>query len=139
MNPPDPAVQAVLETALYVRDVRRAVEFYQRVLGLRLIDEFDELRGAAMAAGPSVLLLFLPDVARRGERLPAHGADGAGHVAFRVAAEDLPRWRKTLVERGVTIEREHAFGDNPPSIYFRDPDGNLLELAVRTVWKDLPL
>jgi catechol 2,3-dioxygenase-like lactoylglutathione lyase family enzyme len=34
----------------------------------------------------------------------------------------------------VAIEREFAFGDNPPSIYFRDPDGNSLELAVSTIW-----
>jgi len=130
--------QAVLETSLYVNDLDRALAFYEGVLGLRRIEDgyFAGGRGAALQVGhgPSVLLLFRADITRAGGELPAHGTTGAGHLAFRVEPDDLPLWRQRLRERGVPIEREFAFGDHPPSIYFRDPDGNSLELAVAEIW-----
>jgi catechol 2,3-dioxygenase-like lactoylglutathione lyase family enzyme len=131
--------QAILESSLYVADVDRAVAFYESVLGLRRINDgyFEGGRGAALQVGPgpSVLLLFRADITRLGGILPAHGTTGAGHVAFRIDAGDRDKWREQLKAHGVAIEQEFAFGDNPPSIYFRDPDGNSLELAVSSIWK----
>ncbi len=127
-----PSLHSVLESALYVSDVKRSVAFYRDVLGLEVLGEFDENRGAALAVGPSVLLVFRAEETLKG---PApHGATGAGHVAFRVESEELPVWRKHLEACGVKIELEKSFRGSPPSIYFRDPDGNLLELAVPSVW-----
>jgi catechol 2,3-dioxygenase-like lactoylglutathione lyase family enzyme len=131
--------KAVLETSLYVSDLERAMAFYEGVLGLRKIDDgyFAGGRGAALQVGwgPSVLLLFRAEITRTGGELPAHGTTGAGHVAFRVEPEELPKWRQRLQEHGVAIEKEFAFGNHPASIYFRDPDGNSLELAVSSIWK----
>jgi catechol 2,3-dioxygenase-like lactoylglutathione lyase family enzyme len=128
----------VLETSLYVADLDRALAFYQNVLGLRQITDayFAGGRGAALqvGTGPSVLLLFRADITRRDGPLPAHGTTGAGHVAFRVDRNEFPFWRQRLLAYDVAIEREFTFGDNPPSIYFRDPDGNSLELAVSDIW-----
>lgn len=128
----------VLETSLYVTDLDRAVDFYRRVLGLRLIAEeyFPGGRGAALqvGSGPSVLLLFVAEITRKPGDLPMHGTTGAGHTAFRIETTDMGAWRERLRECDVTIEKEFAFGKNPPSIYFRDPDGNSLELAVTTIW-----
>lgn len=133
-----PRIEAVLETSLYVSDLDRALAFYEAVLGLRRIPDayFEGGRGAALQAGPgpSILLLFRAEITRHSERVPAHGATGPGHVAFRIAPEQLPAWRERLREHGVAIEREVAFGENPPSLYFRDPDGNSLELAVAGIW-----
>jgi len=132
-------VLGVLETSLYVTDVDRAVKFYKDVLGLREIPDshFANGRGAALQAGPgpSVLLLFCADVTRIDGVLPAHGTTGAGHAAFRIDASEVAAWRKRLSDHGVAIEREFIFGNNPPSLYFRDPDGNSLELAVSSIWK----
>jgi catechol 2,3-dioxygenase-like lactoylglutathione lyase family enzyme len=134
LHPP----KAILETSLYVADVERAVVFYQDVLGLRKIDDgyFAGGRGAALqvGSGPSVLLLFRAELTRAGGVLPPHGTRGAGHIAFRVEQEELPSWRERLQKHGVSIEKEFSFDNNPPSIYFRDPDQNLLELAVASIW-----
>jgi catechol 2,3-dioxygenase-like lactoylglutathione lyase family enzyme len=124
----------VLESSLYVTDLRRAVAFYRDVLGLELADEFEADRGAALFAGPGILLLFRAEVTRQRGALPPHGASGPGHVAFRVKPKELSAWRRRLAERGVTIEQEISFKGQPPSIYFRDPDGNSLELAVASIW-----
>ena len=129
---------AVLETSLYVADLDRAVAFYENVLGLRQITDgyFEGGRGAALqvGSGSSVLLLFRADITRLGGILPAHGTTGAVHVAFRIEPRECDSWRQRLREHGVVIEKEFAFGNQSPSIYFRDPDGNSLELAVASIW-----
>jgi len=129
--------QAVLETSLYVHDLKRAIAFYERVLGLTTIDEFPAGRGAALqvGSGPSVLLLFSAEITRTGGAFPPHGTTGEGHVAFRVDPAEMPAWRERLKQHGVAIEKELSFNGNPPSIYFRDPDGNSLELAVSSIWR----
>ncbi len=129
-----PRIENVLESSLYVEDVPRAVRFYFDVLGLRLLETFDGGQGAALAAGRSVLLLFRAARTRQQTEPPPHGAQGPSHLAFRVKPEEMAAWKQHLVRHGVPIEMEHAFGDNIPSIYFRDPDGNSLELAVETIW-----
>lgn len=136
-----PRLHAVLETSLHVSDLDRSLLFYKRVLGLSLVRDgyFGEGRGAALQVGSGpILLLFRAEMTRHSERVPSHGAIGPGHVAFRVSADELPAWRERLRENGITIEREVTFGDNPPSIYFRDPDGNSLELATSAIWQRSP-
>ncbi len=130
----EPVPEMVLESSLYVSNLKRASAFYQDVLGLRFLSAFEGGRGVAMTVGPSVLLLFLAEETLKGGTIPAHGTRGPGHVAFRVSEEEMPRWREWLRECGVAIEKEVKIGENRPSIYFRDPDGNLLELAVRGIW-----
>lgn len=129
---------AVLETSLYVADLDRSVAFYENVLGLRRVNDgyFEGGRGAALqvGSGASVLLLFRADITRLGGILPAHGTVGAGHVAFRIEPHESDTWLQHLREHGVAIEKEFAFGNASPSIYFRDPDGNSLELAVASIW-----
>jgi len=138
MPAPQPRLHAILETSLYVTDLRRAVTFYRDVLGLRLINDeyFGDDRGAAfqVGAGPSVLLIFRATVTQHPGTLPAHGTAGAGHAAFRVEPHELAIWREHLQNHGIAIEKEFTFGNNPPSIYFRDPDGNSLEFAVSSIW-----
>jgi catechol 2,3-dioxygenase-like lactoylglutathione lyase family enzyme len=131
-----PSPKGVLETSLYVSDLARAMAFYQGVLGLQKIDEFPGGRGAAfqVGAGPSVLLLFDAALTLMGGMFPAHGTTGAGHVALRVEPDEMDAWRRRLRQHGVTIEKELTFRNSPPSLYFRDPDNNSIELAVAAIW-----
>jgi len=128
------ALHGVLESSLYVSDLKRALAFYCDVLRLELADEFEADRGAALFAGSGILLLFRAEVTRQKGVLPPHGTSGPGHVAFRVKPNELSTWRRRLRECGVEIELEFSFDGQPPSIYFRDPDGNSLELAVASIW-----
>ncbi len=125
----------LFETSLYVDDLVVAERFYAEVLGLELESRFPSRRGIAFRCDSGVLLLFDPSMTReRTGSLPAHGAVGAGHIAFLATAEALPAWRTHLAEHGVAIEEEIEWPEGGRSIYFRDPAGNSLELAPPTIW-----
>lgn len=144
MNPssavPAPPLGAVLETGLYVDEMPRARAFYESVLALRPM--FVDERVAAYPAGPaSVLLLFqrgttgvpapLP-----GGVIPPHDGAGRLHYAFSIAAEHLEPWRTRLAAHGVAIEGEVRWPKGGHSLYFRDPDGHLVELATPGLWEN---
>ncbi len=140
-NSSDPAeLNGVLETALYVDDLPAAEHFYNCVLGLRKIF-FVPGRQLVFQNRDSILLVFNPSHTERervvinGGDIPFHGARGAGHMAFRVARQDLDTWRRRLVESGVKIESEVAWPNGAHSIYFRDPAGNSLEFATPDMWQ----
>ena len=88
----------------------------------------------------SILLIFDPRHTEK-ERvvinqgaIPFHGSRGAGHMAFRVAKNDLEVWRHHFRAAGVSIESEVSWPKGAHSIYFRDPAGNSLELATPDMW-----
>jgi catechol 2,3-dioxygenase-like lactoylglutathione lyase family enzyme len=56
------------------------------------------------------------------------------HIAFAVGAEELPAWEERLVEHGIVLEGRTRWPRGGESIYFRDPDGHLLELATPGLW-----
>jgi len=124
----------ILEAALYVVDISRSESFYLRVLNLHKLGSQTE-RHVFFQCENSVLLLFRADVTRRSDQsAPRHGAEGAGHVAFEILPGEIPTWREHLQQCGVAIEKEVDWPEGGHSIYFRDPDGNSLELATREVW-----
>lgn len=133
-----PRIRRVLETALYVHDLDRAIAFYERVLGLRTMSRRDHM--AAMEGGEgTVLLLFVPGAAERGSSfeggwIPAHHSTGPAHFALAVDATDLDTWRNRLLTEGVEIESEVRWARGGTSIYFRDPDQHSVELATPGVW-----
>ena len=133
MAEPKP-IRGVLETALYVDDLEAAVRFYRDVLGLQLIAA-DFARDAFFRCGGGVLLLFRAEKTLDSDgEIPAHGTTGPGHAAFNVPQSELPAWMDRLGRHGVAIEREHEWFDGMRSVYFRDPDGNCLELTSPGLW-----
>jgi catechol 2,3-dioxygenase-like lactoylglutathione lyase family enzyme len=132
-------VRGILETALYVTDVRRSAEFYQRLFGFPIIFESDRLYALGVA-GRDVLLLFLrgattEPLALPGGVIPAHDGSGEQHFAFSIDAADVDGWRKKLAAEGVPIEGEMHWSEGVVSLYFRDPDRNLAELMTPGWWK----
>ncbi|KTT52468.1 glyoxalase [Pseudomonas oryzihabitans] len=134
---PRPRLAAVLETALYVADLGRARRFYEEVLGLAPM--FADARLAAYDVGTSVLLLFQRGTTEQPVRLPggsipAHGAQGCQHLALAITAAELDLWATHLANAGVLIEERTQWPRGAVSLYFRDPDGHLLELATPGLW-----
>jgi len=133
-----PRLNAILETSLYVADLERAVAFYRRVLELPLLDRDDRF-AAFDVPGRQVLLLFVRGgttrpIALRGGTIPPHDGDGPLHVAFSVDAGEMGAWEEHLGRENVPIESRVTWSDRDRSLYFRDPDGHLVELATPGLW-----
>jgi lactoylglutathione lyase len=123
-------VRRLFETHLTVSDLRSSIDFYRQVVGLPLALEVPE-RNAAFFwvgdSGRSLLGLWSLGTAPLGLTL---------HVAFEVAMDDLLDAPKRLEAQGVTPLSFFGAETMEPSVigwmpaaglYFRDPDGHLLE------------
>jgi catechol 2,3-dioxygenase-like lactoylglutathione lyase family enzyme len=133
-----PKLDGVLETALYTDDMERARAFYESVLELAPI--FSDARLTAYGIAPrSVLLIFKRGAATQtvtmpGGTIPGHDGAGPLHVAFAIGKDELAEWERHLAEKGVAVEGATNWSRGGRSIYFRDPDGHLLELATPGLW-----
>ncbi len=127
-----PRVDGVLETALYVEDLERSSRFYQSIFGFPVIASAERLIALGVE-GRQVLLLFKKGASAN---LPVTAHDGSGqlHLAFAIPSSELPAWEAWLREKGVPIEEDKSWDRGGRSLYFRDPDGHLLEVATPGVW-----
>jgi catechol 2,3-dioxygenase-like lactoylglutathione lyase family enzyme len=133
-----PTLKGILETVLYVDDMERARDFYERLFALEAAYSDARMCGYDVG-GRGMLLLF-----RRGESLrrtempggsiPPHDGSGPHHIAFSIASDELAAWQERLAAFGVEIEGVTAWPRGGTSLYFRDPDGHLLELATPGLW-----
>ena len=130
----------ILETALSVADLARSCEFYSRLFEYPVINADD--RFCAFRVGErQVFLLFQKGSDPEGTRLPfgfipAHGASGRSHVAFSISKDEIPIWLSRLADQRIAVESQFTWPLGGTSIYFRDPDGHLLELITPGVWGD---
>ncbi len=126
-----PNLSGVLETALYVDDLARSIQFYQDVFHFEKL-EGDERLCAMGVAGRQVLLLF-----KKGASLdhkPPTDGSGNLHLAFSIPASELADWEKSLEENGIAIEKKVTWERGGQSLYFRDPDQHVLELVTPGCW-----
>ena len=128
-------VEQVLETCLYADDLDLAETFYRDVLGLTPFARVED-RHVFFRCGATVFLVFNPLRTAQAEGdVPPHGAHGPGHVAFVMQEEDIKAWRERLSAHNVPIETEITWPSGGYSLYFRDPAGNSVELALPQVWR----
>ena len=126
-----PHIEGVVETSLYVTDLARSVKFYSEVLGFEPIDADERI--TAMSVGGRQVLLLCKKGASTDWPVPHDGA-GELHVAFAITREQFHDWERRLAEHGVDIEHRRVWPRGGQSLYFRDPDRHLVELATPGVW-----
>ena len=127
-----PSTCGILESSLYVDDVPRSVHFYEEIFGFHVISDFGE-RGCAMQAGAHQVLLLFKKGASCTIQSP-HDGDGELHVAFAMPAGEMSLWESWLQAKGIAVEERRQWQLGGWSLYFRDPDRHLLELATPGVW-----
>jgi catechol 2,3-dioxygenase-like lactoylglutathione lyase family enzyme len=131
-------VDRIDHVELFVPDRYEAARWYQQVLGLEIVPEYeqwaDDPRGPLMISsdgGNTKLALF--------QGTPQGSRETAGFhlVAFRVSADNFARFLERLSElnlndhRGRRVSADLAVDhDKAFSIYFNDPFGHRLELTT---------
>lgn len=136
---PDPAqprrmaIRGLHHLTLICSDLQATTAFYRDLLGLALVresvsDDDPEARHFWFDTGGGQRISFLEYPTM------SPGAVGKGsthHIALTVDSPDeLRAWRDYLTQHGVAcseIYHRNGFG----SLYLRDPDGHILELASR--------
>ncbi len=134
-----PPVQGVLEFGLYVKDVSRAADFYHLLFGFPVLISKERI-AALDVEGKQILLLFKHGASSEpmnvpGGVLPPHGSQGTSHVAFAIQESDMEPWELWLREQDVEVESRLEWEGGGRSVYFRDPDGHLLELVTPGTWE----
>jgi len=128
---------------LWVEDSKRALEFYVDVLGLEAVraQDFDEGKARFPSVRVNERTIF--DIMDRNELLPlvrnfTGGGDNIGgspinHLCLSMSASEFESASARLAKHGVEVRPggEDVFGAQGQavrSVYFNDPDGNVLEL-----------
>jgi catechol 2,3-dioxygenase-like lactoylglutathione lyase family enzyme len=135
-----PAIHGVVETILYADDLPRTLAFYRDVIGLSVMKGDGERFHALDSGAGRVLLLFkrggtlAPQPVPSGGVIPPHDGHGPHHIAFAIATSEYDRWCAHLADQGVKIESETQWERGGRSVYFRDPEHHLVELATPGIW-----
>jgi glyoxylase I family protein len=122
---------------LRVADAARALAFYENVLGCRLERHQENIGLWQLRAGSSLIDLVNIDgvVGSRGGAAPGKEGRNVDHVAIAIRPFEHEALRAHLAAHGVAIEggSEANYGAHgeSPSVYIRDPDGNMIELMGR--------
>jgi catechol 2,3-dioxygenase-like lactoylglutathione lyase family enzyme len=122
----------VLETSLYCTSANEAAvrDFYERVLGLRKLGP-----RFAYRIGDSLLLVFNSDETEGQASPPGHGATGSVHACLLAPGDAYEEWKSYLPGEGVALMEELTWPNGKRSFYFKDPAGNLLEIADGDLWE----
>lgn len=128
-------IKGIYEAHLPVSNLKESIDFYKK-LGLIIAYQQDNLVFFWIEKGKSWLGLWETDKVNT----PYHPS--LRHVAFQIDREDMKNIKEWLENRGITVSNNFGFSpekqplvlpNNPQAhaaIYFKDPDGNSLELIA---------
>jgi catechol 2,3-dioxygenase-like lactoylglutathione lyase family enzyme len=113
--------------ALAVRDAKRSLRFYEKVLGVVAVYQEDGFI-QAQTPGSRDVLVFKEAESKAGR------PGGIAHFGFRlVDAADIDGALRTVKAAGGIILSHGEFCPGEPYLFFRDPDGYEVE-----IWYELP-
>ncbi len=113
--------------ALRVRDIQESLRFYRDALQMK-IEWQPDLKNIYLTSGSDNLALH--EVAYPAPELSSPRSTGLDHFGFLVSRpEEVDEWARILESRGVKLmQQPKTHRDGARSIYFCDPDGNLIQL-----------
>ena len=131
----DPLFMGLRHVALNVRNVRRSLEFYSNVLGMKLEWMPDEENAYLTSGQDNLALHQLPSGTEPGPPQVVH------HIGFVVRhPENVDAWADRVRNQGIALAAEpKTHRDGARSFYFRDPDGLLIQLIYHPPISGQPL
>ena len=125
-------IQGIDHVVLRVGDVQRSLRFYCDALGCSVERRSEALGLYQLRAGRSLidLVAVASPLGKAGGPPPGPGRN-VDHVALRLESFDEPALRAHLAAHGVEagdVGQRYGAEGMGPSMYVRDPDGNVVEL-----------
>lgn len=120
------AIRAIDYTVIFVRDMAAMRRFYEDVLGFPLYRELSP-GWVEYRVGGNTLALAKPS--RTAADAPTPNGSASLQLAFKVSASEVDQCADELVRQGLDLlspPADQVFGHR--TLFFRDPDGNLLEV-----------
>jgi lactoylglutathione lyase len=120
------AIRAIDYTVILVRDWSAMRRFYEEVLGFPLLRELSQ-SWIEYQVGGNTLALTRPG--RLASDQPTPPGSASLQLAFKVPRDDVDRCAAELTDKGIALlepPTDQPFGHR--TLFFRDPDGNLLEV-----------
>jgi catechol 2,3-dioxygenase-like lactoylglutathione lyase family enzyme len=120
------AIRAIDYTVIFARDIAAMRRFYEDILGFRLLRELSP-GWIEYRVGDNILALAEPRLTVAD--VPTPSGSASLQLAFKVSAAEVDQCADELVRQGVDIlspPTDQVFGHR--TLFFRDPDGNLLEV-----------
>lgn len=127
-------VQHIDHVVFRVADLSRSVEFYRAVLGCEVVRQREHLGLVHLRAGTSMIDLVSVDgkLGSRGGAAPAQEARNVDHLCLRIEPFNEPDIVAHLGNHGLApfgrAEVNIGAEGDGLSLYFPDPDGNVIEL-----------
>jgi catechol 2,3-dioxygenase-like lactoylglutathione lyase family enzyme len=120
------SIRAIDYTVIFVRDMAAMRRFYQDILGFPLLRELSP-GWIEYRLGGNTLVLARPS--RTAADVATPNGSASLQLAFKVSAAEVDQCADELVRQGVDLlspPTDQVFGHR--TLFFRDPDGNLLEV-----------
>ena len=139
-SPPPFTLLGIDHVVFVVDDMKRALDFYQGVLGCVLGYSYPNLGMEQVWCGASLIVLW--DITHPGgsnAAPPVRGGRNVDHVCIATGPLDHDAFRKHLRTHGVEIHREAYHGGARGmghSFYIHDPFGNKLEIKGPAEYPD---
>ncbi|PYU90189.1 MAG: glyoxalase [Acidobacteria bacterium] len=117
----------VRHIALRVRDIERSLDFYTRVMKMT-VEWRPDAKNVYLTSGNDNLALHEIDTPYQAPT--AALTPGLDHFGFIVSQpEEVDEWARDLESQGIKlVQQPKTHRDGARSIYFHDPDGNLIQL-----------
>lgn len=114
--------------AIAVKDIGKTLDFYTRVFEMEVMYREDKMIQLTTPGNHDILVF------EKKEHAPFGQSGGIAHFGFRLKKpEDLEEIYNKIMESGGEIMDKGDFVPGSPYLFFRDPDGYLIE-----VWYELP-
>ncbi len=123
---PFSSIKAIDYTVILVRDMDAMRDFYGRIMGFA-VDRVLAPNWIEYRVGGNILTLARPS--RVAGDKPTPPGSASLQLAFKVSVADVDRCAAELVRNGITLVEpptDQSFGHR--TLFFRDPDGNLVEI-----------